>query len=345
MANQFVTVAAALVAALVPGVPDRPLQKAIWGPVTWEGRAQAPLYRRLRADLFQYGLSWAAVAPERPADPSDPADPAYRWPSELDDVVRAARTSGFEVSIMLTHAPRWANGNRARGWAPSDAADFAQFAEAAARRYPQVRHWMVWGEPTRRGNFEPGRPGRRAARRYAELLDAAYIALKRADLRNLVIGGNTWTAGTTSPADWLRWMRLPDGDHPRLDLYGHNPFTRRRPRLADPPLAGGAVDFGTLDEFAADLDRAYPARKVKLFLSEFTVPTDQAGGIFNFSRSREVAADWLRAAFAEARSWNRVYALGWFELYDDPPTRTDARLGLLDHEGRPKPAYRAYREG
>lgn len=345
MDSPFVAAALAFVAALVPGVPEGPVQKAVWGPVEVAGRSQLSVYRRLGVDLYQYGLSWAAVAAREPEDPRDPDDPAYKWPRELDRMVREAPAAGFAVSIMLTHAPPWANGGRPRAWAPRDPQDYADFAEAAARRYPRVRHWMVWGEPSRAGNFEPLEPGGDAAQRYAELLDGCYFALKRVNLRNIVIGGNTWTAGVISPVDWLREMRLPDGSRPQLDVYGHNPFTRRKPRLADDPLIDGFVDFGTLDEFAEELDRAYPGREIKFFLSEFTVPTDQAGGIFNFHESQETAADWLAAAFDEARTWDRIYALGWFELYDDPPTGNEGRLGLLDHRGRPKPAYQAYQDG
>ena len=53
---------------------------------------------------------------------------------------------------MLYDAPAWAEGprrpsNAPRGtWRPDPVA-LGQFAEAAARRYPQIRHWQVWNEP------------------------------------------------------------------------------------------------------------------------------------------------------------------------------------------------------
>ena len=41
-------------------------------------------------------------------------------------------------------------------------------------------------------------------------------------------------------------MRLPDGRPPRLDLYGHNPFSIRAPNLANPPSPGQQIDFSDL---------------------------------------------------------------------------------------------------
>ena len=77
-------------------------------------------------------------------------------------------------------------------WAPGDPRDFATFMAAASRRYPQVRHWMIWGEPSKAARFQPLVPSagrrlsarqRRGPRTYARLLDAAYGALKRVDRR------------------------------------------------------------------------------------------------------------------------------------------------------------------
>ena len=160
--------------------------------------------------------------------------------------------------------PRWANGGRSARWAPTSPRDFARFLTAASRRYPAVRHWMVWGEPTKASVFQPLRPdhgrplkgaGLRGPRRYARMLDAAYVALKAVRRSNLVIGGNTFTVGTVTPLRWIQALRLPNGRPPRMDLYGHNPFTARRPRLSQPPLGRGFADFGDLDTLARWLDR------------------------------------------------------------------------------------------
>src|SRR5256885_5583691 len=57
----------------------------------------------------------------------------------------------------------------------------------------------------------------RSVQRYAVILDAAYGALKGIDPSNVVIGGNTWSVCDIRPLDWVRYLRLPNGDPPRLD--------------------------------------------------------------------------------------------------------------------------------
>src|SRR5918999_849124 len=177
-------------------------------------------------------LHCSEVARTRPANAADPNDPAYRWPADVDYAISEGRRYGIRVAVMLTRTPAWANGGRTAEWAPKKPKDFGRFARAAARRYGDVRHWMIWGEPSRQANFKPmPRFEAKGPRRYARILDAAYASLKRESRRNLVIGGNTFTTGDVSPRQFIRSMRLPNGRPPRMDMYGHNPFTRPKPAL------------------------------------------------------------------------------------------------------------------
>ena len=219
---------------------------------------------------------------------------------------------------------------------------------------------MIWGEPSKRSRFRPlakamGRRlssrQRRGPRLYARILDASYRALKRVNRRNLVIGGNTWTGGDVVPLNFIRAMRLPNGRRPRMDLYGHNPFTIRFPNLREGPIAYGHADFSDLDMLARWLDRhGYRdrrGRRLRLFLSELTFPTDHANHEFNFWVTRRIQARWLSRSYEIARRWNRIYTLGYLGLYDDPP-RPDGRevnRGLIDSSGRRKPAFYAYKRG
>jgi hypothetical protein len=336
------------------------LKKAIWGPPEVNGVSQFPIYRDLAVGIYEMALDWSRVAPTRPARPTDPADPAYRWPAEVDYAIEEGRRYGMTVSLMLTAAPGWANGGRPSRWAPRRPGDFARFAYAASRRYPSIRHWMIWGEPSRRKNFMPllherrgkrlSGPEARGPRLYARILDASYAALKGANPRNLVIGGNTFTTGDVSPLNFIRSMRLANGKPPRMDLYGHNPFTARKPNLRKPPLGFGFADFSDLDTLAGWIDRYLSprgGRRLRLFLSEFFLPTDHFNHEFNFYVSRRTQADWLAAALRIARRWRRIYTLGWFGLYDDPPRPRGDEVdrGLIDRQGRRKPAYRAYKRG
>ena len=338
-------------------------KKAIWGPVTVNNVSQFPIYRNLGAKIYEIGLAWESVAPNRPADPTDPNDPAYQWPLELDQAVREAARSHMRVSISLSTAPGWANGGNpgGLGFAPIDPNDFAAFAQAAAKRYPTVHLWQVWPEASREEIFKPLVPEQRdhpltpamqeAPHKYAAMLDASYAALKAVSRSNLVIGGGTFTTGDISALNWIKNLRLPDGRPPRMDLYGHNPFTARTPNFKNPPLGHGFADFSDLRRLAGWVDRYLGRggrnRHLKFFLAEFTAPTDHANFEFNFHVTRRVQAKWTTAAYRLADSWSRIYALGWFSLYDDAPRPDGLQVnrGLLTYTGARKPAYFAYRNG
>jgi hypothetical protein len=220
---------------------------------------------------------------------------------------------------------------------------------------------MIWGEPTKGTNFQPLRTdhgrrlrgrGLRGPRIYARMLDRAYGALKSASRANLVIGGNSFTVGTVSPRRWIQALRLPNGRPPRMDLYGHNPFSARRPVLSQPPLGRGYADFGDLDTLAGWLDRnlrgARPdGGKLKLFLSEISFPTDHDNFEFNFYVTRTTQASWIADALRETRRWRRIYAFGYLGLYDDAlrPDGRQVERGLLERGGTPKPGYEAFRRG
>jgi hypothetical protein len=347
-------------ATAAPGGAARPFAKGFWGPTRIDGVSQFPLYRELGVNLFQTTVNWHDAAPVRPARATDPRDAAYHWPADVDYALEQARVHRMRVLILLIGAPAWANGGNTWQHAPHRSSDFADFARAAARRYPSVRHWQVWGEPSKPSNFQPlmeqeiggplTREQARAPKRYARILDATYAALKAQSRHNLVIGGNTYTTGAIRPGNWVRHMRLPDGRRPRMDLYGHNPFSFREPDLRNEPLVDGSVDFSDIRRFGTLVNRHLRRRgqkRIKLFLSEWTIPTGPDRE-FNFHVQPATQARWIRSGFRIARRLRDIYGLGWVHLRDEAP-RDDgmpvARGGLLDHLGAKKPGYEAFRRG
>jgi hypothetical protein len=318
--------------------------KLIWGPpVLPNHRSAFPIYHHLGVSVWQSDLVWARVAATRPLNPQDPNDPAYRWPSWLDQALSQASRYRIRVCLLVQTAPRWANGGRPAGWAPTHTVDYANFLIAAARRYPSVHLWMIWGEPNRPGNFEP-MPAHSPAgpRRYALLLAAGYAALKSVSPANIVIGGDTWSFGSVEPADFVRWMRLPNGQPPPLDYYGHNPFSIRFPQLDQPPYYPGGRDINDIDTLEGQLKGIYH-RTVPLWLSEFTVSSDHRTLAFAFSVSRQEQAKWLTAAFRLANSVPYVAGMGWFDLLDDPTwVRRGLTSGLMTWRLKRKPDFYAY---
>jgi len=335
--------------------PAATLDKGFWGPTAVDGVSQFPLYKRLGVTVFQLQLSWAATAPTRPANPRDPADPAYVWPADVDATIAEARANGMKVLLLVAQAPAWANGGNTPEYAPTNPSDYADFMRAASKRYPSVRKWMIWGEPSRSNNWKPfviqpiGAPltpaERAAPRRYARLLDAAYGALKSVSKNNVVIGGNTYVTGEVRPTDWVRNMRLPDGRPPRMDLYGHNPFSVREPNLRNPPSASGLADFSDLGRFDALIQKQLGRprhKRVRLWLSEFTIPTF-SDSEFNFHVDLKTQAKWITSAFRVARQVHAA-GLGWIHLQDVDAGNIIGG-GLLTADGKPKPGFYAFMRG
>ena len=365
IASLLVVVASLLAlpaAASGASLVGKPLQKSIWGPVEVNGVSQFPLYRDLDVDIFQIQVRWERVAREgRPADPTNPADPLYRWPRDVDLAVQEAQRHGIKVLILVQGTPTWANQNREWQTAPDDVNEYALFLTAVARRYPTVRHWMVWGEPTR-NLFVPGADRSPAGRKllaqtYARLLDAGYGALKSASPANIVIGGNTFTSDR-QPADyspvpvyeWIRNVRLPNGKVPRMDIWGHNPYTyvNKLPRLKGRTRNYGDVaDLdGVLTALRRRIARPLRRRHMPIFISEFCLPTGP-NYLFPLELTLRQQATWLRRVLSISRSQRAIWGFGGWRLQDDAealdPAARVIRCGLVDGAFQPKPAFQAFK--
>ena len=126
--------------ALGAGAPSAqagtPLEKGFWGPAQIDGVSQFPIYDDLGVTIYQTAMSWAGVAPTRPADARNPQDPAYQWPAELDATIREAQRYRMKVLIMLAERPAVGQRRPQPGVRADRPSDFGDFARAAARRYP-----------------------------------------------------------------------------------------------------------------------------------------------------------------------------------------------------------------
>jgi hypothetical protein len=131
-----------------------------------------------------------------------------------------------------------------------------------------------------------------------------------------------------------------------MDMYGHNPFSYRGPNLSKPTSEDGGFDFSDLGRLSRLVQRklARTHRRIKLFLSEWTIPTSQYDDEFNFWVTPRLQARWIRAAWRIVRRSSFIYGLGWIHLYDDPRGQGSSG-GLLDYRGQPKPGYYAWKNG
>jgi hypothetical protein len=357
--RKAVTVLVAALALLAVAAPAQgKLLKAIWGPLELPKSSPAcpaashsscsafPVYRELGADVYQFQIHWDEVAPQPPLHPRNPDDPFYNW-GPVARVVEDAVASGLRPAALVQRAPSWANGKGNPIWAPKSPSDFANFVYAASKRFPDINMWMIWGEPSRRENFLPMKEGQaRGPRIYAQLVERSYAALKKADRRDQVVGGMTLNGGTVMPPKFLRLMKLPNGRPPRMDLWGHNPFDARFPRLADKPLGRyrGLNDVDTLHQEIRGVYRAAKRKVPRLWLSEWTIVSDRPLDLFSgFFVSRREQAVRLKAAYKILARAPYVAGLGWFTLLDQATSEGGAGWGLMDQDGVPKPAFKAYK--
>ena len=339
-------VAVVFMTALLTAVAAAPAsaagEKAIWGLVSLpDGSDPFPIYEALGVDVFQYQLSWSKTAPAKPALATNPADPAYVWSTRTQTAIDRAAAHGMTVALLVKETPGWANANAGVTKAPTSVQAYADFLTAARRKYPAVKRWMIWGETNRAAVWDSGPV------RYADLVDSAYGALKATDAldpgNNTVVAGMTFTFGETAPAYWIQQLKRSNGARPRFDEYGHNPFARRCPDLAQGPnhLRDGARDISDIDTLREDVHDAFGAYK-PIWLSEFAVPSDRTNRAFDWFVSRDVQADWLARAFRIAGAVPGVSGLGWFNLADEDAPN-GLTFGLLDTALAPKPAFQAYK--
>src|SRR5205807_1381872 len=280
--------------------------------------------------------------------------------SALDARVSAAQAAGLEVLAILDYGnplyssrgavasttplaggvPPFGVG-QADFYPPDDPADFGRYAGAVAAHFRgQVLAYEIWNEENEGWRFWP--PHEDAAA-YAALLRAAHKAVKAADPGATVLFGGVFfpavppglpgTAGDT-------FLDQGYAADPQLGssfdavAYHPYPYPFTSPEY-DAPVRGSVPHAG--DAMAAVLARHGNAGR-PLWITELGWPTQSGYGV-----SPQKQAEYLvRGAALSAAAGLRAFT--WYTYGDtaDPTGHNqEAAFGLLDAQGRPKPAYTA----
>jgi hypothetical protein len=387
------TILALLLAlALAPGAHARGLKLGFMDFEPFEGAANALWYKRakqLDAGIVRLTGRWSEIAPPSRAairDPRDPADPAYRW-ARLDAAVRAAAAQGIQALITLQSAPGWAEGaNRAPAtgagtWRPDPAA-FADFSEAAARRYdgtfpdpqrpgatlPRVRYWQPWNEPNLPTYLTPQWTGSRASPRraspdwYRRMLNAAYARIKAVHADNGVIAAGTAPYGDPpavrrrmTPVSFMRKLlclrgvalrRVRCPDPARFDAIDHHPYATGSPtqhaRLPGNVAIPDLRKLTGIVQVARARRTLRPAGAKDVWVTELSWDSRPPDPD---GVPESLRARWLQDAFYSL--WRQgASTICWFLLRDQPPTPsfdTTYQSGLYSIDGRAKRAATAFR--
>ena len=176
-------------------------------------------YRTIGAAWLRFDLHWSVV--ERAGKGR------YDW-SLYDRLVAQATARGLRPLAILTYTPRWARMPACADsdkCAPAKADDFADFAEAAVRRYASrgVRHFELWNEPNIPSFWLPAP----SATRYASLMRASYPRMKAVDKGITVLAGSTSPASDAGadidPRTFLRQV-YASGAGDSFDAWSHHPY-------------------------------------------------------------------------------------------------------------------------
>jgi hypothetical protein len=290
-----------------PAAPGRPPEPYVgWGFTHTQFSADeggATATRRVRGLLAaspglpqnQHIMGWGADNPE-------PVKGHYDF-ADLDRRVDFVRASRGTPVITLCCAPDWMKGGRAGAdhtdWSrsaletaptPDHYQDFADLAATVARRYPDVKHFLVWNEFKGFWNTSAGRWDYEG---YTRLYNLVYTALKKVD-RDIRVGG------------------------PYLVMDSVDP----RQEYASTELAGpwGAMDQRVLDAFDYWNAHKTGADFVVVDGSSYTNDDDLLPDEFAATDKFTAVGRWLRQRTGGLPLW-------WAEYYVEPADGDDERAG------------------
>ncbi|OIJ86335.1 GH39 family glycosyl hydrolase [Streptomyces colonosanans] len=244
----------------------------------------------------QHIMGWGAGNPE-------PVKGRYDF-EEMDRRIDFVRRSGGTPVVTLCCAPDWMKGGKpgtdSTDWSqasletaptPAHYKDFAALAATVAKRYPDVRHFVVWNEFK---GFWNNSEGRWDYEGYTQLYNLVYKALKQVDDK-IMVGG------------------------PYLVMDSVDP---RQEQNASATLRGawGAMDQRVLDAFDYWNQHKAGADFVVVDGSSYTKDDDLLPDEF-------AATDKLTAVGAWVRQQARGLPLWWAEYYVEPADGNDDRKG------------------
>jgi hypothetical protein len=305
----------------------------LYGPGTLQQRLDQ--LQRFGVDVVRVSIHWNDVAPTKPARALASSDPAYRWDA-YDAVLKGLSARGIAPVVTLLGTPGWANGGARPNVLPSNATSFADFAYAAAKRYPFVRDWTVWNEPNQRLGLSTPSPKLYVTR----LLNPAYAAIHRANPRALVAGGVTAPRGNTGGVGPLAWIRGMKAAGARLDAYAHHPYPSRP--TAETPFKGACascdtISMANLPRLLAEVRKDFGNKPV--WLTEYayqTNPPDHWLGV-----SPALQASYIGQSSLRAYEEPGVTMLIHFLVRDEPDVAR-FQSGLFTLAGVAKPAASAF---
>lgn len=311
-----------------------------------------------KASILRTLVTWADMAPTKPANAADPFDPAYRF-DDLDEFVRNAQFRDSEVLMTLWGTPKWANGDKGRNYLPTSMADFQNFAKAVASRYsgrsagyPFVRFFGIWNESNLGLFLAPqfnsaGKIVSPAA--YAKLAAAGYAGIKAGNSKALVAIGETSSSGrdvkkagvsdAVAPGTFARLVAAANKKL-KFDAWAQHPYPVPVNQAPTQKVRWPNVALTSLPQFEKSLDTWFGRNNIPVWITEYgneTKPGEPKGV------NEAQQASYVRQAIGIAKKDPRVPMFIWFVMRDS--LGSPWQSGIYRTTGAAKPSQPKFAAG
>lgn len=255
----------------------------------------------------------------------------YDW-AYLDNVVNAASANNLKVLAVVAYTPFWARpqGPGLLFWTvpPADANEFARFSSDVAKRYGnRIAAYEIWNEPNLPLFF--GFADRKAER-YAEILKAAYPAIKSVSPgATVVAAGMSRLPGEDAPPNFYARMYAA-GAGGSFDAAAAHPYVFPGGRSADPER--GWSDVARVhDVMVANGDGGK-----KIWMTELGAPNGTSPDSVSPEAQAQQILDVLAAAAATGYSGPAfIYSIR--DVNSNDPGNRESNFGaLLTSDWQPK---------
>lgn len=289
------------------------------------------LVKEAGADWLVQLFSWREIARWRDQ---------YHW-EYPDAVVRGAEFYGLKLAVRLDQHPAWARSRPAQNGPPDNLNDYGDFVQAVATRYRgRISAYIIWNEPNLAREWGDSTPDPIA---YVEMLKVAYHRAKAADPECIIVSAGL--APTNHNDEQAMDDRLflkamyEAGAKEYFDVLGAHPYGFAY-SPEEQPGAHKGLNFARLLDLR-DIMQTYGDGDKPIWATEMGWTVGDSWQKVTLEKQ----AEYLAGAFRRAeREWPWLKMMAVWNLGRNlPPEDEKQGYNLLDEEGRPRPAYQAFK--
>ena len=303
----------------------------------------------LGVQWIRWDVDWSVIQKGGPE--------SFNW-AGTDRVAQTAKRYGIESLGIIDYAPRWASDKACKvgtKCAPADSNAFAKFAGEAASRYKDsIAYWEIWNEPNLAFFWGP----RPSAKKYVDILEVAYLEIKKANPSAIVLSGGLTPVGdghdgSISPLIFMNEL-YKAGANQYFDAVAMHPYTF--------PLG---PDYNIVKN---SWHQMHSVRQLmvkhgdsakKIWITELGAPTGGPGRSFSLNQSlgfnrdtdfmkESAQSGLLTKTLNFYHQYYHTDSFGpffWYSLRDEGIGRDTSEnfFGLLRYDWSKKPAYDVYK--